>query len=73
MGLAFKHSLRRRWARGGDGAKELMWVGEKTFPKKKCSPGKKCVLTNGQWLGRSCYPNPNLMFMKVDDEGFRSV
>jgi hypothetical protein len=41
MGLAFRHSLRRRWARGKDGAMEWMWVEEKTFPEEKMFPGEK--------------------------------
>jgi hypothetical protein len=31
-GLERKHSLGRRWALGGDGVEDMIWVGEKMCP-----------------------------------------
>jgi len=36
-----EEKVRKRWIQGGDGAKERMWVGAKTFHGKKVGPGKK--------------------------------
>ncbi len=36
-----EEKVRKRWIQGGDGAKERIWVGAKTFHGKKVGPGKK--------------------------------
>jgi hypothetical protein len=56
MGLAFKHSPRRRWVKGGDGAKEPMWVREKTFPKKKMFPKEKMCPHGWTVVGEKLLP-----------------